>query len=309
MKGPGFKGVIAPLLTPFNDDLTIAHDLFVAHAHRLLANGCVALAPFGTTGEALSVSPEERIAAVQALGTSGIDPSRLIPGTGLSNLPGTALLSTQMLELGCSAVMTLPPHYFKGVTDEGLYAYFQRLLEKLVPCNPSVFLYHIPQVAGVGISTPLTNRLKSDFPDMIVGIKDSSGDPNNLRSLFDIPDLVVYPGTELLLPEAIAAGGSGCISATANLNCEAISKAFEGLYSGEQGADGPAFAEVRRVRMLFQDYAPIPSQKRLLAIVTGERRWATVRPPLVPTGEETGRELLDRLGEQFRCALTRLTSP
>ncbi len=82
--------LIAPILTPFNDDLTIATDLYVEHAEWLFDQGCAGIAPFGTTGEALSVGIDERIAAIRALVDAGIDPSRMIPGTGLSNIADTA---------------------------------------------------------------------------------------------------------------------------------------------------------------------------------------------------------------------------
>jgi 4-hydroxy-tetrahydrodipicolinate synthase len=75
------RGVIAPLLTPFNEDFSIATDLYVAHARHLLDTGCAALAPFGTTGEALSVGIDERLAAIRALIDGGVDPERMIPGT------------------------------------------------------------------------------------------------------------------------------------------------------------------------------------------------------------------------------------
>ena len=87
------RGVLVPILTPFNDDMTVATDLYAAHAKRLLDEGCAGLVPFGTTGEALSVGIDERIAAITALVDSGIDPALMIPGTGLSNVADTARLS------------------------------------------------------------------------------------------------------------------------------------------------------------------------------------------------------------------------
>jgi hypothetical protein len=125
------RGLIAPILTPFNDDGSLAMDLYVQHAKRLFDQGCAGIAPFGTTGEALSVSIDERIAAITALVDAGLDPARMIPGTGLTNMPETAQLSRACLDLGCAGVMTLPPFYFKAVTEEGLYAYFAQLVAAL----------------------------------------------------------------------------------------------------------------------------------------------------------------------------------
>lgn len=284
------RGVIAPILTPFNDDLTIATDLYVDHALRLFDQGCVGLAPFGTTGEALSVGIDERLQAIRALVDAGIDPALLIPGTGLSNIADTARLSRGCLELGCPAVMTLPPFYFKGVSDDGLFAYFGELL-KALGRNAKVFLYHIPPVAIVGIPVALARRLHAEFPEQIVGIKDSSGDWENTQALFEVDGLIVYPGSELPLIDALALGGPGCITATANVNASDIARVVELFDQGQRDEAECLHASVRQRRLTIQQYAPIPAQKRLLAMDTGDPRWANVRPPLQAMPEERGKEL------------------
>jgi 4-hydroxy-tetrahydrodipicolinate synthase len=284
------RGVVAPILTPFNDDLSIATDLYVEHAQWLLDEGCAGLAPFGTTGEALSVGIDERIAAIRALVYAGIDASRLIPGTGLSNVADTARPSRACLDMGCAAVMTLPPFYYKGVSEDGLYRYFVALLEAIGK-DARIFLYHIPPVAIVGIPVALAQRLHAEFPDNFVGIKDSSGDWDNTRALFGIDGLIVYPGSELPLIEALELGGPGCISATANTNAAAIAEVVTLHGRDEKDAAAARHEFVRKVRLLMQDAAPIPAQKQLLAIATGDARWANVRPPLMPMPEAAGREL------------------
>ena len=284
------RGVIAPLLTPFDDDYSVATDLYVAHARHLLDSGCSALAPFGTTGEALSVGIDERLAAIRALVDGGIDPARMIPGTGLSNVADTARLSRGCLEMGCAAVMTLPPFYYKNVSEDGLYSYFAQLIAA-VGADARIFLYHIPPVAMVGIPPLLAARLHHDFPEQIVGIKDSSGDWANTLALLDIDGLTVYPGSELPLLDALERGSPGCISATANINCTAISHVIELFDRGEKDAAHRLHAEVANFRKVVQEYAPIPAQKRLLAESTGDARWACVRPPLTVMSEEKGRAL------------------
>ena len=289
-------GVVAPILTPFNDNLSIATDLYVAHAHRLLGQGCAAIAPFGTTGEALSVGIDERIAAIQALIDGGIDPARLIAGTGLSNVADTARLSRACLDLGCSGVMTLPPFYYKVVSEEGLYRYFEQLIAVIGP-EARIYLYHIPPVAIVGFSPALAARLHRDFPEQIIGIKDSSGDWNNTKALLDIDGLIVYPGSELPLLDALELGAPGCISATANTNGAAIAKVVALYQDGNLDAARALHEDVKRYRLMIQDYAPIPAQKRLLALATGDSRWANTRPPLAAMPENEGR----RLAETLRC--------
>jgi 4-hydroxy-tetrahydrodipicolinate synthase len=296
------RGVLVPILTPFNDDMSVADDLYVAHAKWLLEQGCAGLVPFGTTGEALSVGIDERIAAVRALVDAGIDPALMIPGTGLSNVADTARLSLACLEMGCSSVMTLPPFYYKGVSEEGLYRHFVQLIEAIGE-GARIFLYHIPPIAIVGIPVTLAARLHAEFPEQVIGIKDSSGEWDNTRALLGIDGLVVYPGSELPLVEALALGAPGCISATANLNGAAIAKLIEAYLDGDTGRVSDLQQAVKRFRLLIQDYAPIPAQKRLLALAMGEQRWANVRPPLVEMPEAQGRELLDTLRREFELGI------
>jgi len=297
------RGVIAPILTPFNDDRSIAIDLYVAHARWLFEQGCAGIAPFGTTGEALSVGIDERIDAIRALLDGGIDPACVIPGTGLTNVADTARLSRACLDMGCAAVMTLPPFYFKAVGNDGLYAYFEQLIATLGP-EARIFLYHIPPIAIVGIPPTLARRLHENFPDQVVGIKDSSGDWDNTRELLAIEGLIVYPGSELPLLDALELGAPGCISATANLNAAAIAGVIEAYDQGRHDEARELHGVLQRFRETVQDYGPIPAQKRLLAIASGDARWANVRPPLTAMHEGAGRDLADLLQREFDFVLS-----
>ena len=296
------NGLIAPILTPFNDDLSIAADLYVAHAHRLFDQGCAAIAPFGTTGEALSVGIDERLAAIRDLVAGGIDPVRMIPGTGLSNVADTARLSRACFDMGCAAVLTLPPFYYKTVSEDGLYRYFEQLIAT-VGADARIFLYHIPPIAIVGVSPTLAARLHADYPAQIVGIKDSSGDWDNTCDLLDIEGLVVYPGSELPLLDALDLGAPGCITATANINARDIVEVMQLVGTGDVAGAQELHETVKRFRLLMQDYSPIPAQKRLLAIATGDPRWANVRPPLTTMPANAGRKLADRLKREFNFEL------
>lgn len=294
------KGLISPILTPFNPDLSIATDLYIELAKKLLASGgCSGLAPFGTTGEALSVGIEERLAALDALIDAGIDPKVMIPGTGLTNFVDTARLTRHAVDRGCLGAMILPAFYFKGVSDDGIYAYYARLIEEVDHPGLHIYLYHIPQVAGVGLSPELVARLHRDFPDTVVGIKDSSGDWNNTAALLEIKSLITYPGAELPVIEAIRMGAPGCISATANLNGNGIAEVIDLCHAGKWDEAEKAHEKVRAIRMMFQDYAPIPAQKALLARATGDARWNTLRPPMMAMNQDNVIALETSLRDQF----------
>lgn len=279
------RGVIAPNLTPFHPDLSIAEELYLQHAEWLLDQGCAGLAPFGTTGEALSIGFEERIALLEKL-CARIDPRRIIPGTGLTSLPDTVRLTRHAVDLGCAGAMTLPPFYFKGVSDDGLYEYFAWLIREVDRPTLKIYLYHIPQVAGVGIPPAVAARLHREFPETVVGIKDSSGDWSNTEKLLATKSLIVYPAQETTLIEGDRLGAAGCISATANLNPANIARLIASIDAG--AVDETLNGEVSAFRKVLAAAGPIPGQKALLAHWTGDDRWSRLRPPLMPLADASG---------------------
>jgi len=289
----GLTGLICPNLTPFNDDLSIAMDLYIEHAKRMLDAGCSALAPFGTTGEALSIGIEERMAVLEAMIEAGIDPAKIVPGTGLTNLQDTAKLCRHAVEMKCAGVMVLPPFYYKGVSDEALFEYFSALIGMVNSPDLRIYLYHIPPVAQVPVSVELTKRLAAAFPGTIVGIKDSSGDwTNTKRLLTEVKGIAVFPGSENPLIDALKLGAPGCISATANINAEGIIRCYKAAGTPE----GDRLQEqIRAYRLPFQEMGAIPAQKWVLSNQTGEPRWKIVRPPLTALTDAKGKELLARL--------------
>ena len=293
------KGLIAPILTPFDDTLNLDQSLYNSLATQLLANGVSGLAPFGTTGEALSVSQSERKAALEGLVAAGVDPAIMIPGTGLCNLPDTIDLCQHAVSLGCAGVMVLPAFYFKGMSDDGLYDYYAQLIAGVNDQRLKIYLYHIPQVSGVGLSIDLVRKLHAHFPNVVVGIKDSSGDWDNTKALLDIEGLIVYPGSELPIIEAVRQGAPGCISATANLNGTDIAEVIDLCLAGKWDEAEVKHKKVRAVRLMFQDYAPIPAQKALLARSTGNGTWSNLRPPMRPMAKDKLDALANNLASQF----------
>ena len=291
-------GVITPILTPFNDDLSLAPDLYLSHALWLLEQGIHYISPFGTTGEALSVSLNERMEALDILIKGGIDPAVLMPGTGLCNLEETVTLCQHAVDHGCKAVMTLPPFFYKNVSDDGLYAYFVRLIESINRDNLKICMYHIPPIAVIGFSPELAGRLAKDFPDVIVAYKDSSGDFENTKKVIAAaPDIAVFPGSETFLREGMENGGTGCISATCNVNPAGIRNVFNVITGAKDGDLDLLNHEMKTFRRNMEGYGPIPAMKGLLAEKRGDARWRNVRPPILPASEESTQDLLKKVGD------------
>lgn len=289
------QGTIAPILTPFEDDGRIARDLWVSHAKWVLDQGAHFLSPFGTTGEALSISLRERMQALEWLVEAGISPSRLMPGTGVTALPETVELSTHAVGLGCAGVMVLPSFFYTAVGDNGQARYYRELIERVANPAMKMILYHIPQNSGVPVSPALTARLNEAFPDTVVAYKDSAGDWNNTAAVIAAaPRVAVFPSSEAQLTKGLSSGAAGCISATVNLNAAAIRALYDRTMAGEDVAE--ADAAVKAFRKIIQDAGLIPAMKAVLAVRSGDKRWLNLRAPHENATLESGEKLLAALG-------------
>jgi 4-hydroxy-tetrahydrodipicolinate synthase len=274
------RGVLSPVVTPFKPDLSPDPERFVRHCRWLLSQN-VGLAAFGTNSEANSLSAEERMELLERLVEAGLDPGRMMPGTGCCALPDSVRLSAHAVKLGCAGVLMLPPFYYKGVSDEGLFRAFAEVIERVGDRRLRVYLYHIPPVANVPITLPLIERLLKAYPDSVAGMKDSSGDWANTKAVLDAfapAGFDVFPGSETFLLAGMRGGGVGCISATANVNPGPIAR----LAATWKNADADDQQKrLDEIRTIMQGYVMIPALKAAISHWGGDAGWAAVRPPLV----------------------------
>jgi 4-hydroxy-tetrahydrodipicolinate synthase len=285
--------VFAPALTPFNADLSVNKPAFVAFCRWLVGQGA-GLAVFGTNSEANSLSLAEKLDLLDTLVEAGLPADALVPGVGLCALPETVALTRRAVALGCAGTLTLPPFYFKPASDDGLFAYYDHIIQTVGSEQLKLYLYHIPQFTGVPISCALIERLIRTYPRTVVGIKDSSGDwANTERMLREFPGFEVFPASEALLEKALPLGAAGCISATANVQPQAIAHAIRSWGTPQFEA---AQAEVKTVRNLLQAHPMIPALKHVVAQQFNDPTWRHVRPPLVAADAAWADKLAADLG-------------
>ena len=255
----------------------------------------VGLAVFGTNSEGNSLTVAEKLALLDSLIETGIPAARMMPGTGTCALPDTVELTRHAVTHGCGGVLMLPPFYYKDVSDDGLFASYAEVIERVGDARLRVYLYHIPQVSRVPIGLALIDRLLQRYPGTVAGIKDSSGDWNNTQAMlerFQPRGFDVFSGSETFLLATLRAGGAGCISATANVNPAAIAQ----LAREWQEPDADARqAALDGVRAAFQKFPMIPALKAAVAHFSGDAAWPTVRPPLVALTTDQRRQLLETL--------------
>ena len=293
------RGVLAPVVTPFKADLATDRERFVWHCQWLLSQNC-GLAPFGTTSEANSMSADERISLLDTMIAAGIDPLRMMPGTGCCSITETVQLTANAVGHGCAGVLMLPPFYYKEVSEEGLYRYFSEVVQRVGDPRLRIYLYHIPPIAIVGITPGLVERLLKAYPGTIAGMKDSSGNWNNTKAFleaFSRGGFEVFVGSESFLLANMRNGGAGTISATANVNPAAIDALYQSARSdvGNQTSELEARqARLDVVREVFSSRkfpSMIAAIKQAIAIYTNDPQWARVRPPLVDLTTEQAKLL------------------
>jgi 4-hydroxy-tetrahydrodipicolinate synthase len=278
MQNTLYGGVNAAVLTPMRADLSVDLDRMAAHCRWLLANGCDGLAILGTTGEANSLGIEERIAVMEGLVERGIPAAKLLPGTGTTAIPDTVTLTRRAAALGCRGALLLPPFFYKNPSDDGLFAYFSEVINR-VGGGIGIFLYHFPAQSAVPFGFDLVGRLLQAFPGVVRGVKDSSGVAANTFGYvehFARDGFEVYAGDDSLLQGLLRIGGAGCITAAANVNSSVAAR----VVAHWQDAEGESAQQtLTATRKAVTSVPLIPGLKTLIARHAGDDSWRTIRPP------------------------------
>jgi 4-hydroxy-tetrahydrodipicolinate synthase len=277
------QGVFCAAATPVGADGSPDHAAFAAHAKALLEEGCHGIALLGTTGEANSFSLDQRMGLLEAAIAAGVDAGRLLPGTSQTNVDDTVTLTRHALDAGVMASVVLPPFYYKGVSDEGLFRFYAEVIEGVKSDALRVLLYHIPPIAQVGIGLDLTARLLEAFPGIVIGVKDSSGKLESMQAFAaSFENFSVLAGADPLMLPLLKSGGAGCITSSSNLIAGHLRVVFDGWADPAQAAAvDAAQSRINAWRDLSNAYVQLPTVKAMLARRRQHDGWIRVRPPLV----------------------------
>ena len=255
------------------------------HCRRLLARGCDGINLLGTTGEATSLSIAQRRGAMEAIAASGLPLERFMVGTGASALADAAALTSYAVELGFAGALVIPPFYFKDVPEDGVFAFYASLIERVANPQLSLYLYHFPALSGVPFALSLIERLVRAYPTTIVGLKDSSGDMDYAQSVAaTFPSLDVFPSTEGALGSARGAGYAGCISATVNVTAPLAGEVWNS--GGAAGAESAAQHALAHLRGTIARYPLVPAIRHIVANLDGDPGWLRLLPPLAPLARD-----------------------
>ena len=278
------KGVFVANLTPLKADLSVDYPMLAGHCRWLLKQGADGIALLGTTGEANSFGVRERIGVIESVLEAGIPGKRLMVGTGCCAFPDTVALTRFAVESGAGGILMLPPFYYKPISDEGLFRYFKLVIEKVKDSRLRIYLYHFPKLSGVPFSTELVERLAQEFPGVVVGMKDSSGDWGHMQEVCErLPGFQLYAGTEKYLADVLKIGGAGCISATTNATAALAADVFRRWSNGEEV--GRLQERLSAIRQAFEAGGFVPVLKQLFARWQQREEWLYMRPPQAPLPE------------------------
>src|SRR5436190_2642750 len=241
----------------------------------------------------MSVGEKRRL--LEALVKGGVSAANLMPGTGHCAISDSIEFTRAAVELGCAGVLMLPPFYYKGVSDEGLYRNFAEVIERVGDERLRLYLYHIPPVSNVPITLGLIERLLSKYPGIVAGVKDSSGDWSNTKAMLDAfakNNFDVFAGSEVFLLDNMRSGGKGCITATGNVNPGAI----DNVYRNWRGAEADKLqAGITATRNIVQKVPMIPALKAIIAHFGNDPQWKTCRPPLTELTSAQEESLISEL--------------
>lgn len=286
-------GLSAALATPFDADGEIAIPGVIEQAKHCLSSGCKSITLFGTTGEGASIGMQERRQVFAAVLNADITPAQIVMGVLVDAAEDAAAQAGHALAQGARNILLAPPSYFKNVSDDGLFKWFAAVFTMLGTHARDVILYNIPSVTMVPLSISLIGRLRAAFPEVVVGVKDSSGDwPYTEELLKTHGDLIILIGDERHLARGVRLGGQGAISGMANL----LPREVQAM--AEKGVDN---ADVERFVEQLVTYPVIPSIKAILANLTENDSWLAVRPPLVPMNRQDSDTLFAAFSALFRA--------
>ena len=296
------SGVFSAALTPIKQDLSINKDLFLRHCQYLMRQGHDGLAIFGTTGEANSLSIQQKKDHLDFLVANRIDPRVLIPGTGSSSLSDAIDMTKHAASHKVKAILMLPPFYYKNVSREGIINYYRHVIERVGDNKLKYILYHIPQNSYVSIDLKIIEILLTLYPNNVIGLKDSSGDSDRMMKIIKyFNEFSVFCGHDSLALNICKRGGAGAITAGTNV-CGKLLNFIIKNHKNESSIKNFADLQnlLKQIRQLITSHEPISLMKAYFSVVDNIPDWNNVLPPLKKIENPSNQKLVLILKELIK---------
>lgn len=281
-------GLSVAISTPFDARARIDLVKLIAHARRCLKEGADSITLFGTTGEGFAFSIAERADTITAFKNAGFDMRRQVGIAIMATSIGDAVTQfEQGLAADCRHFLLTPPFYTKGPTDDGIFDWHAALFAALRGKARDVIVYNLPSQTAIALSLDLIDRLKSTFPAVIRGVKDSSSNLPFSQSLVSRHgDLAILIGDERHLADIVRRGGQGAICGVANIAAARLRRLVD------TGQDDPAITSI--VDAVCR-YPVLPAIKAIIAQDSSDPAWSGMRAPLLPLSTADAAALYQRV--------------
>ena len=238
------KGIYAASMSVLNNDLTLNIDKTIEHSEMIIENGCHGAAIFGSTGQAQLIPVAEKIKLLNKISTNKYKDNFII-GTGLNSLGEIINLMRVATSLNLEKFLIMPPAFYK-YSDEDVFNFYSKIVESIP--NAKIVLYNFEKLCGYKFSVECVEKLAKNFPDQIVGVKDSS---YNLFENLKIDNFSVMPGSESKLLKGLELGSSGIITATCNATSKLARKVYDDFKEGKEQEVNTKLCDVRET---FEKY-------------------------------------------------------
>ena len=292
-----FSGIYTASLTPLTSSYETNLPALISHVEQLFESGSDGVAILGSTGEANSLTIEQRLDIISYCGRT-LAPERLMMGTGSCALQDAIRLTQASIEAGVFSVLVIPPFYYKPQSDESVIRYYSELISSVDDSRLRIIFYNFPKLSGYNFSTEILQEFKERFGDIAAGIKDSSGNWENMLSITNnVPDFMVYSGTETLLLNILREGGAGCITASANLLAPECQLVYQAWRNDQQNTAEQVQKELNVLRKALESYQFVSELKGLMALHTGSEHWQEMLPPFIPLLPSQVRELSEKIND------------
>ena len=278
------KGVYAASLSIFNEDNSLNIQATVEHADSIIKSGLHGVFFFGSTGQSQLISILEKKELIAKIASHKLK-KQFFLGTGCNSLKENIEIVRYAMEYDFRDFLIMPPAYYKGNTDEGIFNFYT-LLIKAAP-KIKIILYNFEKLSGYKFSAEFVTKLVKAYPNNIIGCKDSS---YNLFENLKLPNFLMFPGSEAKLLKGLELGCSGCISAVTNVTHSSARKVFDDFEKKDTQVVNEKLISVRET---FDQYNLISALHSFLSIKNAN--YKKVLPPLILLSQEKQKELVNKL--------------
>ena len=277
------NGIYAATLSILDADLGLDIRKTIAHAEKVIDKGCHGVVFFGSTGQSQLISLSDKINLINNLSTNSYKENFII-GTGLNSLSDTISLMKISMSLGFVKFLIMPPAYYK-YDDQDVFNFYSNII-KVIP-DSKIILYNFEKLSGYKFSEKIVYKLVENFPDQIIGVKDSS---YNLFEKLKINNFSLMPGSESKLLKGLDLGCSGIITATTNATASLARNVYENFTKKKEQNLNEKLCKIREV---FDQYNLISGLHTFFG--QNDPNYHNILPPLRILNENEKNNLLNQL--------------